>query len=455
MRNYECIKVAFWNIKASRHLSVKVIIGLATVSMMLFCLFVYKSVFQQQILNMDEQYKTNCYLEKNIYSDSWDEYEREVGEATEQKDAIAYTEHSILTSLSMLSEDTDEEVGMQIGHASIEAGGSEYIGRSDILSGIRPEKKFWSTDVIMIGLWENDYCVFPTVARETFQSEDRSYLIGRLPEHEREVIISDYILGEFGIDEKEQKTLIGKPITLYLQDKEYTAFEHYTLSGIFRASILETREKNNFADNMQQIYINLDQETKKSYGIRGGVIRYYAADYDHLLECSERAKKVDDEITLSLYGGIYEIISKQIMAIFDIFSFIILGFVFAITVYLFCILYFFFQSNQSFMFVLRAIGMKESKLYRIVFAELSLFCLISVAIGFYIGMFVLYGLKSIYDYGMPLKFEFDSRILLFSAIAAFLYCFFVSICFGGGYCMRQQKKNIVEGIKKFNLGILR
>lgn len=176
--------------------------------------------------------------------------------------------------------------------------------------------------------------------------------------------------------------------------------------------------------------MNLDTEARVHYKIDGGVIRYYSDSYDDLLVSSGKAQRMDKEISLSLYGDIYLTMSKQLGTINDILSYVIVGFVFAVTVYLVCILYFFFQENQEFVFMLRAIGMQKSCTLKIIFGETLLFSLTSLIIGCYIGLFVLYGLKYIYDYAMLLKFEFGGRVIFFSAMIAFVYCMLVSGIFG-------------------------
>lgn len=423
------MKVACWNMTAFRRQSIKIIIGMSTVILLLFCLSVYKFVFEKQIVKVKEDYKTNCYYEKYLEQTGWEDYRKKITILRRQKDLFGYSESSVLADLTVLPEKKDEAVDTQISRACLDIDGQEYVGRTEILSGIRPEKKFWKKDKVLLGIWQKGAEAFPDIVVEEFEKE-HSWLIGNLPEREREIMISDYMLEEFGIAREEQERLIGKKVKLYFDGKKYAAFDQYKIAGIFHVAILEGREKNSSIRNMQQIYVNLDEVTRKNYRIDSCVIRYYTENYDDLLVSSEKARRTDGEISLSLYGDIYLTMSNQLGTINDILSYVIVGFLFAVTVYLVCILYFFFQENREFMFMLRAVGMKRSYVMKIMFNEILLFSLVSLIIGCYIGLFVLYGLKYIYDHAMLLKFEFGGSVICFSAMLAFVYCMLVSGIFG-------------------------
>lgn len=440
MRVNECLKVACWNLSAFRRQSIKIIIGMSTVILLLFCMSAYKIVFKKQILKLKEEYRTDCYCEKYMEETGWENYRKEMAVLKQRQNLFGYSESCVLADLTVLPEKKDEIVDTNISRVCLDIDGQEYTGRTGILAGIRPEKKPWKTDEILLGLWQKGAGAFPNIVVEEFE-KDQPWLIGNLPEREREIMISDYMLEEFGIVREEQERLIGKEVTLYFDSKKYSAFDHYIISGIFQVKILEEREKNSSIKNMQQIYVNLDIATRKNYKIDSCVIRYYSDSYDDLLVSSEKARKTDEEIGLSLYGDIYLTMSNQLGTINDILSYVIVGFVFAVTVYLVCILYFFFQENQEFVFMLRAIGMQKSCTLKIIFGEILFFSLTSLIIGCYIGLFVLYGLKYIYDYAMLLKFEFGGRVIFFSAMIAFVYCMLVSGIFGFIYYRRIRNIN--------------
>ena len=77
-------------------------------------------------------------------------------------------------------------------------------------------------------------------------------------------------------------------------------------------------------------------------------------------------------------------------------------------------------------------------------------CFVSLMIGVYVGMFMLYGLKYIYDYALIVKLKFDCAILVQSALWAFLYSFFVCCLFGMCYFVKWKKKSLTEELSSKN-----
>ena len=130
--------------------------------------------------------------------------------------------------------------------------------------------------------------------------------MGDFPKNEKELIISDFLLGEFGVTEQEQSSLIGKKVSLYCEDGAYALCEDYILTGIFRAELLEEREKKGVFNNLQHIYMNFDAETKEKYEAPDGVIRYYVNDYEKLLGAEQSKMQRNWGVKLILlWRGVY------------------------------------------------------------------------------------------------------------------------------------------------------
>lgn len=463
MKGRDCIRVALWNLMAFKRQSIKIIIGMTTVVILIFCIMGYYLVFRQQMRKLESNYQPGCYVEKDIESVSWEKYQQIMNTLGERETEIPYAERSVLVALSLLPEaeeaaevgteeaeeakEAEEAVETKISHAAMTIDGKNYIGKSDILSGIRPEKEAWSTNQVNIALWTDSH-LFPSAVREQHEHGNNWYM-GRLPEQEGEVMISDAMLKEFGIALEEQEKLIGKKMTLFLENNKYTAFENYTLTGVFEAPILKTREQTSIYDYMQHIYVNLDARTKELYKIDRGSIRYYTETPDELLACYEQAEKIDEDFMLSRYGDIYETMSGQVAAISEILLYVLMSFIFTVTVYMLCVLYFFFQQNSSFMSLQRVLGMPERNVFQIIFWELLFFCIFSLVLGIYIGMYILYGFKyvydytGVYDYAGLLAFRFDGNMLLVSALVSFVCCFGISGIFGTTYFLHWKQNNLL------------
>ncbi len=441
MRWYECVRVAFWNMKAYKGSSIKIIVGLTTVVLLLFCSLAYKGAFEKRIINLENQYRMNCYLEKYVEYKDWTSYKKELAHLQEEKDVIGYSEASLLGEVPVIPKNET----MQIARAEMIIDGKKLKGKSEILAGITPERRMWSTDNISIGVWEDGFLPFPEIVIKTYGSP---YLCGREPINEKELIISDYLLGEFDLNKEEYREIVGKNITLHVKNGKYTAFKDYKIVGIFRASFLEEREKNRlYNSSVQHIYAKMDLKTKARYFPRGGTIRLYVSNYEYLVASGEKARAIDKEIQLSTYGRIYETMSKQVSLFNKIFDYIIWGFIFATTAYLVCILYFFFKQNQDYTMILKAIGINKSCIYIVVATQLFIFCFLAFVLGVYIGMFILYALKYIYEYAMILEFEFGVDVLVQSALISIFYC--IVLCAMGEmiYLSILNKKNVAESLR--------
>ena len=93
---------------------------MSTVILLLFCLSVYKFVFEKQIVKVKEEYKTNCYYEKYLEQTGWEDYRKEITILRRQKDLFGYSESSVLADLAVLPEKKDEAVDTQISRACLD-----------------------------------------------------------------------------------------------------------------------------------------------------------------------------------------------------------------------------------------------------------------------------------------------------------------------------------------------
>ena len=457
MRISECAKIAFRNLMVAKKMSIKIIIGLSAVVMLLFSMTMYQQTFENQIDRIAIEHKSDCYLQeiqniKNIKS-----YKNQKESIFADKEEWNIEEVCGLIPVNIKKSDEKENIDlsqykdMAIRNAKIVLDGKEYQGRPEWLTDMQSEDKNYATDTIEVDFYDKDFKVFSSNIIHQYQKEtgNEHYLIGSLPAKEGEMIISDYMLEKFGIEQDKQKQLIGKNISLYMGEKENVPyFEEYILSGIFDAELIEIREKNSVFKHTTQIMVCFwEEDYNKLEFPNGAEIRYYNEDFKQLTESYLLAKQKKETVEMSVYGKIYSVMEQQISVINKILEYIMIGFVIAVTVYITSIIYFFFQRNRTYFVMLRAIGVRDNCIYYITLFEVLYFILCALVIGEYFAVLVLFGLKKVYEYTIGFDFAFTSQVLGMAGIAAFGYCFVIFFVEGIIHCKNIIKENIPEALK--------
>ena len=457
MRISECAKIAFRNLVVANKMSIKIIIGLSAVVMLLFGMTMYQQTFENQMDKIAIEHKSDCYLQeiqniKNIKS-----YQNQKEFIFADKEEWNIQEVCGLISVDTKKNgekeniDLSEYKDMAIRNAKIVLEGKEYQGRAEWLTALQSQDKSYATDTIKVDFYDKDFSVFSHNTIYQYQKEtgNENYLIGSLPVKEGEMIISDYMLEKFGIEQTEHKQLIGKSISLYIGEKENVPyFEEYILSGIFDAELIEIREKNIFFKHTTQIMVCFREEDYNKLEFSDGAqIRYYNKDFEQLTESYLLAKQKKETVEMSVYGKIYSVMEQQISVINKILEYIMIGFVIAVTVYITSIIYFFFQRNRTYFVMLRAIGVRENCIYYITLFEVFYLILCAIIIGVYFAMLILFGLKKVYEYSIGFEFAFTSQTLGMAGLVAFGYCFVIFFVEGILHCKNIIKENIPEVLK--------
>lgn len=454
MRFLECADVAFQNLLTEKRMSVKIIIGLSTVILLLFCMGVYQQVFDRQMNDISVKNKKDCYLQETREIKSYKEYEKMKAEAFSRGKTLKTEEVGGFFSIGIAdrkSKKAPDEIPYSqkaIHNAVLVVDGKRYQGVEDWRADIHPTNEYHKTDTVEVGLYDTGFTLFPRNVVSQYREETgrEDCLTGELPSGEGEILISNYLLGKFGIDEEEQASLIGKQVSLYLGAAGDTAYcKNYTLSGIFDASVLKVREQRGFPKCMTQVLIHFTEEdAKKVVFVQVGGIRYYADNFEQLTDTYKEAVELSEKIDISMYGGIYAQLDRQISVINRILRFVIAGFVLAVSVYLISIFHFFFRHRQNYLVMLRAMGLRNSRLYGILFFEIFGLVFSSLIIGVYVSLYILFGLKYVYENAMTFPFLPDASVFWNSCFLAVGYCLILFLLSGAYHCYRLGRMSILD-----------
>ncbi|MBD5088301.1 MAG: ABC transporter permease [Clostridiales bacterium] len=448
----ECTVIAIRNIKLEKKMSLKIIIGLALIIMLLFSVITYWNIFSQQKKDIIEKHKSNCYFYKLLETEQLYNYENT--EPYNKYKQFGIEEVSFLNKLYIYADnkeaqlDNEDDNHILIENSELIIEGNTYKGKKEWQRSTGRKKELYEIDELRFATYFSEFVWFPAKVISQFQKEKKQepYLTGKLPEKEGDILISDYILKCFGIEEKEQSLIIGKNISICLKEqKNKLVLENYKITGIFDADILDVRERNSLNPHFEQIGVilkNSDKKRAKLYGMNE--IRYYCKNYIELQKIQNEIKKKGEDVALSFYADIYIFFNKEIHVINIILTYIIIGFVIAVVVYITSIIYFFFQKTKKYFMTLIAIGMRNKYIYSIVSWEILFLVSIAAIIGIYFAVIGLLGIQILYRYSMNLQLELKLPTLIIAGVLSFFCCFGVFFIEGFVFCKQLIREKITN-----------
>lgn len=448
----ECAKIALRNLNVGKKMSIKIIIGLSAVIMLLFSMCIYQKTFDNQVREISVEHKNDCYLYETAEVNSVKQYQKQKKGILENKKSWNVDEVCGFLPVSIYEEEDSFQNNREaIKNARLVIAGKEYAGKKEWLSDIQSTNKLYETDTVRVSFYDKDFSLFSNNVIEQYreQTGKENYLIGKMPDKEGEVIISDYLLGKFGIKQEEQKQYIGKKISLYVGKKgKDSYFEDYILTGIFDADMIGVREENSMVKYMEHIAVNFKEKDCSNLIVPcGGEFRYYREDFQQLTDTYLLTQQKKAQVEMSVYGSLYSVFERQISVINKILEYIMLGFVVAVTVYITSIIYFFFQRNRVYFVMLRAIGIRRKCIYQITIFEILYLILSAMVIGICFGLLALLGLRRVYEYAIGFDFRFTLPLIGIATLAAFGYCFVVFLIEGMFHCKGIIRENIPEVLK--------
>lgn len=454
----ECAGIAFRNLMVAKKMSIKIVIGLSAIIMLLFCIVVYQKTFDDQMEAISAGQKSDCYLQESYQAESIEVYQEKKESIFANQNDWKIDEVSVMIPVSVKDEkkrndshmEEEEQQDYTIEDTQITVNGKVLKGKAKWLTNMQEEDQIYETDILKVDFYDRDFSVFSRNVTGQYQKETgkEHYVMGSLPQKEGEVMVSDYFLERFGMEETEQEQLLGKKISLAAGKKgNRIYFKDYILSGIFDAEILSIREKHSFwGGSIEHVMVNFREEDQNHIIPDGITVRYYQKNFAQLTDSSIAAES-RKEVEMSVFGKIYSVMDRQISVINKILECVIIGFVIAVTIYITSIMYFFFDRNKVYFVMLRAIGIRKQGIYRIMAFEAGYLVLCAMIIGGYLALLILLGLKKVYEYTIGFDFEMTLPALGTAAFAAFAYCAVICLAEGIFYCKNIMKKNISEVLK--------
>ena len=402
--------VALRNLKAGKKNARKIIFGVGFAFTLVYCFVAIVWFYKDYKNNFQKNYKSSCYYYEYLNSGNSD---GGVGEVIRSTEGLAKeygaAESALIIDLEL--KDTDEFLCAEIFEITVNdilyTPKSFYVGGSEAYKTIKGGG--WE---ILLGLYNDDLGVFP----KTVYAGMLNYT-GRLPSEHGEIMLDDYILQIYGIDNSDE--IIGANISLSMRgENEEIICEDYVVSGILKADELTKREEKTYHDyHYEHVYINLKAEDEERFSLSGSR-RFYFADYDSYLKNCKYAKELlqmeldSDYLVNSNYyvteRGAEICILNWIMKNIGGLLFILVAVIILIILFtLFYIIRFYRMRNFQYMKMLSCIGMDKKDRRRLYNSEMLIMISGATAVAVYLSfIFIMifnYITNNILSYGFTIN----------------------------------------------------
>lgn len=304
-----------------------------------------------------------------------------------------------------------------------------------------------------------DDCVFPDgqIIEMTERTKSDSPLkYGSFELQAGEVLITDFMLQQFGISEQEQKELVGRRITIKDESNGIIYIDNLELLGVINSDIFYTKflSENPLTNaSLSQVIIvyndcpdvmKTDMANQQkcdliiNEGVNDSIEKYpfsgtkicgcYIRSFSDFKILADNLKHDGYDITFSDSLEMYYGISQQNVVVDSVVSIILVVLVVSLLLFIVTALYFYHLRQFKYRQMLRAIGMKVKDVFLISIAELMICVVLSMSIAFVLSLvlivlFNLYLSNELYvTVDMNLLEIFELLLLSFLSLAFFSIC---------------------------------
>lgn len=413
--------LAFRNLKAGKRNVRKIVLGIGFAFTLVYCFAAIVCFYKDYKNNFQKNYKSSCYYYE--YLDSGNPEggaDALIKSAKELAKEYGAAESALIIDLSLKGTDGF----LRAEDFAIIINGIKYTPKSffDRESNYYKNIKGGGYE-IELGLYKDNLNVFP----KSVYSDGLNY-IGKLPSGRGEIMLDDYILHIYGIDNPDG--IIGANICLSTHGgNENIICGNYVVSGIFMTDELGKREEKTYHDyHFEHIYINLKAEDEERFSLSGSR-RFYFADYDSYLENCKYANELlqIEHDKDSLANGNYYVTEKGteicvlnwIMRNIGRLLFILAAVIILIILFsLFYIIRFYRMRNFQYMKMLSCIGMDKRDRRRLYNAEM----LIMIAGATVVALYLTFIFIMIFDYITNNVLSYGFTINPFLAAGTVILC---------------------------------
>lgn len=428
MKLADLVKIALYNIRAGKQMVKKIVFGMVVINILIICFVTIITSYFNYKDRLEQKHKSDCYyylpIEEQILSSTALKKIQNQGKRLNEK--YCAQESAILCNLGSIDET-----------AEFTAGKIKMVLDGNVCKAVYKHTLYSKTNfyknvderykAIEFAVFYSGMTIFPDYLKSSYGKE---FMVGEYPDSPGEIMVDDYILSVYGLDEKYDE-LIGKTISfLYYDDerKNYI-FKDYKLTGIFSGDILSKRENVYTSDmHIEHIYINVREEDMEQFHITYGSIRCYFNTYTEYVSHYGNVAALlqldldnvlfgEEEIKLTAKGMTYCIIHFFMENIGRLLFMIAAVIVLVITFSILYIFKFYMDRQKKYRIMLSYIGMENRDEGVVAFIETFFMFLVASIIGIYFSVVFL------------LVLNYITRILLdFAIVISVTNCILSVLC---------------------------
>lgn len=371
----ECIKLALYNIIRKKAVSFQISISFLIVSFIGICSFSYILLLNSEISALYEKEISECYISIPA------------GQLSNKKEAFLKDELSNIegiADINVFAHVSPEELmnyfpetgeyAFLFEFTKLVANGNEYSpNESSIYDRIIGQ-------YISINRYFKDYrTVSDNEIQELYNTtkSKSAFLYGKEFDDKDQVILSEMLLNKYGLSKENMEQMTGSKISLLVYDVEGNnplyLFKDYYLIGILSSEFFCVKSRT----DSPHILISSSNSVNVS-------------DYDEIIinvKGFSNVKNVHDKLksTLGIEGEysstceFYMYLNKINLAIKSIFSLASLIICFAIIMNVVILTYFNINKKKNYLGMLKAMGLSSGKIALIIFSELFIISIVSIA----------------------------------------------------------------------------
>lgn len=392
MRLSKMTEMAMMNIVAMKRSFILISASFVAIVITLLSFFCYRTAVLNRMNTLTDSNASDCYLELSYSVPEVDEFEQI---------ATRFVRYDWPTGL------TPDNVDLVI-DGSVYHGQDKYNYRFDINSSseLGLSKADFKVPFDISAVLNDNDDIFPDKMVDEMRVKTNSLSpvkFGSVELSSGKILVSDFMLDQFGLSEDAQNQLVGKKISFKNRETGTVYCNNLELCGVIDSNLFyvdslvvtksphilisETDMCNDMQEDMvkylknEQMYKNNNSDDYDS-SCRGNLKRYcYMRSFSDYKSLLLQLDKDGYTAWPSYQTKVYYVIKQQQVIVDNVISIIVCVFSITLLSYLMTALYFYYKKNGRFKQMLRALGMNNINVFCVSFIELLTCSLFSVMAG--------------------------------------------------------------------------
>lgn len=282
---------------------------------------------------------------------------------------------------------------------------------------------------------------------QKFSSENP--LIGNELRNEKEIIISEYMLSKYGFTLEQAEKLIGQEISIKINDgeKNKPLFDEYTLVGIIRSDFFRISSRKYsphfivpFSDTLFTAQGGQEMDTLRFTTIIN------SSSYSDAIRANESLLHYGKAISLSSTAAIYADTEMQQILYNKIILLVAVMLVFAVIVFVYSIVSYYFKMRIFYIGLERAVGMKSSQVFSVFLCEFLMMSTVSLAISLPLSFTLVAALRAFLLQTMGYSMTVSLQDFGSAAIVGGIFVVIVSLLISYVEFLKTRRKSIIESL---------